>query len=167
MKKNPWLLRPIFLVLLIFCVVTTLVSFFLNHIVFYVELAGLLLLLAYIFLESRSTSKQLRRLLSQMGETLNPTNKSALDHFPMPVLLVSGDGEILWHNGKVEKTMTADHRPCVGKSIGEFFNKSNWWEACQSEGWTSSPLTAAALPCSGPEGKRAEPIPSTVWKIPN
>ena len=46
MRRKPWLLRPVFLVVLLFCLGVTAVTFFLNPVVFYVEFSVLLLILA-------------------------------------------------------------------------------------------------------------------------
>lgn len=134
MKRKPWLLRPVFLVVLLFCLVLTATTFFLNPVVFYVELAALLAMLAYVFFQSRATSRKLQKLLTRMGESLNPVNQAALAQFPMPVLLTSGEGEILWHNERMENLMTPDHLPWVGRQISELFGCANWWEACHSGG---------------------------------
>ena len=134
MRRKPWLLRPVFLVVLLFCLGVTAVTFFLNPVVFYVEFSVLLLILAYVFWQSRATARNLQRLLTRMAESLSPSNQTALTQFPLPVLLTSGEGEILWHNERVEKMMTADRHPWIGRQISELFSRANWWEACQPAG---------------------------------
>ncbi len=101
MKSKVWLFKPIFYVLIALCVVLTLLTGWFHtqdRVLFYVEAGLTIAVIAYVILRLRHIQKDIKCFLQEMGRTLTSAQQEALTSFPIPVLVASKKGEIIWYN---------------------------------------------------------------------
>ncbi len=133
MKKKVWLFRPVSYILLALCLALTIVTFFLNHIAFFIELGVFLLAVGYVLWEAHTMNREIKRLLEQVSDSITPSRRDSLEQFPLPVLSANEQGEILWYNDLMRKNML-DGSDCYTRSVGELFGTGAWREACHPNG---------------------------------
>ena len=93
------------------------VTFFLNRIVFAVELVVCALLLAYIAWRLHHLREDIGRYLNRIAGHLNQAEQDSLSEFPMPVVVSSSDGEIIWYNDRF-RSQVLDGGERYGESLG-------------------------------------------------
>ena len=98
-NRRFWNLTPIVWVMAIVLALLVGTTFFLNRIVFYVELAVGIVTLVYIFWHLGRTQRDIGRYLTRIAGSLNQSDQEALSNFPLPVVVASSVGEVLWYNG--------------------------------------------------------------------
>ncbi len=97
-KHNLWdwttmmVIMPILLLLLVG------VTFFLNRSVFYIELVVAAAAVLVTVWQYVSRKKEIRRALARVADSLDQTEQDSLAACPLPVLVSSSSGEILWYN---------------------------------------------------------------------
>ncbi len=72
--------------------------FSLHRTLFYVEAALAVVLIALTIWRMTHAQRDFRRYLVGVASTLNPEDRQALENTPLPVLLISADGEAVWYN---------------------------------------------------------------------
>ena len=131
--KNRWLFRPISLILLLFCTVLTGVTAFLDLSVFYAELAVLVLVFIGVILNAQSLHRDVRRVLETVSAGLSPTQRDALEKYPVPALTTDMQGVVLWYNKQTEQQLLTG-MPFHGRTMTDLFNTAGWREACRASG---------------------------------
>lgn len=122
MKKKLWLFRPIVYILVGLCMALVLTTLFLNVYVFWVEAAVLLFVLLYIFLRTAKIQNDVHAFLRYMGDLLTSTQRSILTDFPIPVIVVNDEREIVWYN-PLCRDVVLDGRDLFGYSIDDVIPK--------------------------------------------
>lgn len=98
MKKNIWLFKPIVILLMALCLLLTVPVYFYNPILFYGELAVILLVVAVVLIKFRTIQRDIHSFLQGLGRMLTTTQQESLTQFPVPVAVVDKNHEILWYN---------------------------------------------------------------------
>jgi len=65
---------------------------------FLIELAAAAAVFAAVAFCMLRLRRQIRRIAVDVADGLNPSEREALNSFPLPVLAVSADGEVIWYN---------------------------------------------------------------------
>ena len=97
-KKRFWTLSPAVILLCAALLLAVGSLFFYNRILFYSELAVAAVLLLYTIWHLRHMQKDIRRAMARVAGSLNQSDRDALAGFPLPAIVCSGAGEILWYN---------------------------------------------------------------------
>lgn len=134
MKKNSfWSLTPLLATVCAAMLLVVGVTFFLNRIVFLVEIPIITALLAGVVWQWTRMKSDIRRTLSHVADSLDETQKTALLSSPLPILVSSAAGEILWYNElfhtQILMNEDAYGDPLTsltgGVSVGDFQKKGN------------------------------------------
>ncbi|MDD2417416.1 MAG: DHH family phosphoesterase [Oscillospiraceae bacterium] len=99
-RRKAWDIKPPVFILgvaLLLCVAAT---YFINRQVFYVELGLTVIVFGVVGWRLLLVKRDIRRTLSRVAERLNQTDRSSLSDSPLPVVVCSDRGEILWYNEK-------------------------------------------------------------------
>ena len=97
-KKAFWSLSPAVILLGATLVIVTGATFFLNPLVFYVEAGVVLAVLGICIWRLSRMKADIGRYLTRISGHLDQTNRDALALFPLPVVVASEQGEVLWYN---------------------------------------------------------------------
>lgn len=79
------------------------VTFFLNIAVFFVQLSVTAVLFAAVGWRLIHVRRDMRRMLSTIADSLDMNAKASLEKSPLPVMVISDNGEILWYSQKFQK----------------------------------------------------------------
>jgi c-di-AMP phosphodiesterase-like protein len=79
---------------------TAVISLFWDVRIFIGEAAAALIVAVLALLSMRGIQKDIQGMLAQTAKSLNATSRESLALFPLPVALVSAEGEITWYNEK-------------------------------------------------------------------
>jgi c-di-AMP phosphodiesterase-like protein len=99
-NRRVWSIAPVLLVLVIALLAAVVVTYFLNPIVFFVELVVLVPVFVYVISWMIEMRSGIRRTLENVAESLNQSEREALSQSPLPVIVCTQQGEILWYNQK-------------------------------------------------------------------
>ncbi len=116
-KKRFWTLSPAVILLCAALLLAVGSLFFYNRILFYSELAVAAVLLLYTIWHLRHMQKDIRRAMARVAGSLNQSDRDALAGFPLPAIVCSGAGEILWYNDYF-RNQVLDGNEIFGESIG-------------------------------------------------
>lgn len=97
-KKRVWNVTPTVAMLAVVLLIIVGASFFLNRIVFYVELGVSVIALIVAGWQLTRKNRDIRRYLGRVAGALDQTEQMSLSAFPLPVIVSSAEGEILWYN---------------------------------------------------------------------
>ena len=99
-KRKGLLWKPVVLITIVFLLLLVGATFFLNRVVFLVELGALAVFLLTLGLLSRRLRSETARYLSYVARRLSQDERDALSGFPLPVVVGSATGEIIWYNDR-------------------------------------------------------------------
>ncbi len=117
MKKRPiFHLSPAIWVLLIALSTFTAVSYFFNFYLFVAEAAALVVVLAYTVFRLLCLRRDVAHYMGRVVASLNHTERGAIESFPLPALVCSNEGEILWYNSLFRNTVL-DNNEIYGESV--------------------------------------------------
>lgn len=80
---------------MLFCVI----SLFWDIRIAAAEFVAAAALIAFVMLKMRTDQHDIRQLLTESVHTLGTTDVYALETFPLPVVVISDEGSIIWYNG--------------------------------------------------------------------
>lgn len=122
MKTYAKLFRPLLMIYIVLLFILYGAGLFLDSTVFKVAGASLIILcLICILLFWIYFRKRIQRFSIDISQLLSETQSDALIHFPMPIIIVLDNGEIIWYNSLAQNhvLMTDEMH---GKSITEIFS---------------------------------------------
>ncbi len=97
-KRRVWSITPPVLILGTALLLAVGVTYFLNRIVFFAELGLTVSVIAVAFGWMIYTRRGIHSTLLSVAESLDQTSKDSLSSSPLPVVVCSEQGEILWYN---------------------------------------------------------------------
>lgn len=115
--KSNMIVLCVFAVSLINCVLT----FFYNKTAAIIELVILLVLVALSFLSNTVSLKRSHELVKTVGDALSFSEKDKLTAFPLPVLVCTSGGRVLWFNTLFESRVL-DGMRLVSSAVEQFLN---------------------------------------------
>ncbi len=117
MKKHPvFRLSPTIWVLLIALSVFTAVSYFFDFYLFVAEITVLVIVLGYTVFRLLRLHRDVAYYMSRVAASLNHTERGAVENFPLPALVCSAEGEILWYNSLFRNTVL-DNNEMYGEAV--------------------------------------------------
>ncbi len=108
-KRSIFRLAPAIWMLLIALSIFTAVSYFFNFYLFIAEIAVLVILLGYTVFHLLRLHRDVAHYMSRVIASLNHTERGALENFPLPALVCSSEGEILWYNSLFRNTVLGNN----------------------------------------------------------
>jgi c-di-AMP phosphodiesterase-like protein len=107
-NKKVWVLRPLFVLTVLVCLLLLGVSYLYRPIIFYIMLPVVLAVLIYSFYKYFTLHKDIYRLLKSMGQHLNTQHLQGMFNLPMPAAVVSHRREIIWYNELFRKALSQE-----------------------------------------------------------
>ena len=98
MRKKAYLFMPVVLVFFVISIILCVMLFLADRSVFLFSVSLLLLGIAFALIWLKIAEKDINRFLNETGKALAQAQKESLVSFPMPVVIVSDDDEIIWYN---------------------------------------------------------------------
>ncbi len=96
------------------------VTWFLNPFVAYIELGFSALLLVVCLIYTISHQRVIDRYIRRVLKHIDETNEQSLSYTPLPVLAITADHQILWHNAFFE-AQVMEGISCKGKRVEDCF----------------------------------------------
>ncbi len=113
-------LHPMFPVMVLFCVSVTLTSFYLGeYTIAYIELSLGILLSVLVFFSEIKSHKDLQRTVEILNAHIVSRDDDRLSGIPLPFVVCSPDGGIMWYNELFNKEVIGDTQ-LTGKQIRNF-----------------------------------------------
>ena len=116
-NRRFWNITPLELLLAVALVLSVCSMAFYNRILFYIELGVAVLLIIYAVWHLGHIRHDIRRYLGRIAGKLNQTDQDALSAFPLPVSVVSANGEVIWYND-LFRGEVLDGNEAYGESVG-------------------------------------------------
>ena len=117
MFKKLWNFNFLYMILLAFCAVQTVLLFFLSKNFFYISLALFAVLAIITFVKIFTVKQRVHDLIGSINDEYDNTASNALSAFNIPVLIVSENDEIIWFNNHFAQTVNDKADVLVGESI--------------------------------------------------
>lgn len=121
-NRKVWGVTPLLWVLSGALVVFLVPVFFLNRPVFYGQLAVTVLLIAGVLWRQMALQRDMRRYLQGVADSLNRQDRESLESTPVPVLLISATGEVVWYNTLFRKEVLGGE-DVYGAALDTVFNE--------------------------------------------
>ena len=112
--KRFWLVRPLNIMLIAISLVMCGVLFFANRLLFFIFTPIVLLLDILAAVRIWRIQQDLHKVITSMGKAVSDRNEAGLIHFPIPSLLVSLQGEIVWYNEMFRATVLNNKQDIFG-----------------------------------------------------
>ncbi|MBR2405528.1 MAG: DHH family phosphoesterase [Clostridia bacterium] len=137
MKKrgNVWVVTPMLVVVCAALVLALVPVFFLDRTAFYVQAALTAAVIAAVVWHAVHLQRRMRRYVSGVADALDQDNRQSLENTPVPVVLVSELGEIVWYN-KLFRSEVLNEEEAYGTAVSVLF-----------EGLPLDRLGRQCLPC--------------------
>lgn len=133
MKKFSRLFWPLLIVLWCIVVAMYLLGFYLlRRTFFYVGAALTLTALLLLVVGAVYINRRIRKYSLDVSSLLSTVHADALDDFPMPVIVLSENGEIMWYNRMCHANVFRSDE-MNGRNISEFFTTISFQEGRQSD----------------------------------
>lgn len=116
-KPSVFRLSPAIWVLLIALTVFTVVSYFVDIRLFAAEVAILLGVAIYALVRLRRLKLDVAKYMSRISATLNHVERGAVENFPLPAVVCSSGGEVLWYNTDF-RHQVLEGGEAYGESVG-------------------------------------------------
>ena len=116
-KRGVWTVTPVILLMGAALLLLAGGCFFLNRFVFYFVGPAVLLILGIALWRLRKLKTDMNRYLSRIAGSLNQTDQDALSAFPLPAVVSSQNGEILWYND-LFRDQVLGGAELVGEAVG-------------------------------------------------
>lgn len=115
--KRFWLVRPLNIMLIAISLVMCGVLFFANRLLFFILTPIVLLLDILAAVRIWRIQQDLHKVITSMGKAVSDRNEAGLIHFPIPSLLVSLQGEIVWYNEMFRATVLNNKQDIFGYAL--------------------------------------------------
>lgn len=126
MFKRLWNFNYLYVFLLVFSSLQTIALFFYSKPVFYVSLGLFCILFCITMVRIIASNRHLNFLIKSINDDLQSTTSNALTTVSLPVIIVSGNDEIIWYNNYFEKFIDVKADSLVGNSIASFLGEENY-----------------------------------------
>ena len=117
MFKKLWNFNFLYIILLAFSAVQTVLLFFLSKTFFYLFLVLFIALAVITFVKIFTVKQKVHDLIGSINDEYDNTASNALSSFNLPVVIVSENDEIVWFNSRFVETVNNEADILVGKSI--------------------------------------------------
>ena len=124
MFKKLWSFHSLYLVLLCFIAIQTVVFYFFSKIAFTVFLVLFVIISAFTCFRIIRSNKKISSIVKSINEDLDATSANALSSFNLPVLIVSEQMEIVWYNKKFSDGVLNDADSLIGQNLEDFIGTS-------------------------------------------
>ncbi|HAN44032.1 MAG TPA: hypothetical protein DCP97_01435 [Ruminococcaceae bacterium] len=134
MRKKAYLFMPVVLVFFVISIILCVMLFLADRSVFLFSVSLLLLGIAFALIWLKIAEKDINRFLNETGKALAQAQKESLVSFPMPVVIVSDDDEIIWYN-ELCKRVVFQNKDHYATKISEIAPDFNYKQDCPAEGF--------------------------------
>ena len=117
MFKKLWNFNFLYIVLLAFSAVQTVLLFFLSQTFFYISLALFAVLAIITFVKIFTVKQKLHDLIGSINDENDNTASNTLSDFNLPVLIVSQNDEIIWFNDCFFETINNEADLLIGETL--------------------------------------------------
>lgn len=132
--KIVWVIRPMIIVLFVLCVIFSLGTiFFGNPVITAVYFSITAIVGIFVFFNLRSNQKDIHKFLSRTATVLDLTDRKSLESFPLPSIMLSETGEILWYN-KLFHENILNRTDAYGSMVYRLFPGFNFADISGSDG---------------------------------
>ncbi|MEG0570606.1 MAG: DHH family phosphoesterase [Oscillospiraceae bacterium] len=129
--KKIWLLKPVYVLLIIISAVLMVALFFSNITLFLIMLPFVLAAIGYCVYALHTMQKEMYSMVKSVGQELTNTHNSSLIDFPIAALIISDSGEVVWYNDSFKDGVLKEHEDIfglnfctiVGQSLEEITSK--------------------------------------------
>ena len=133
--KTIWILKPTVLLLLGLCLLLSIGSlFFKNWIVSTIYFGLTLIVGLYVVISLRSNQKNIYNYLTKAATVLNMTDRKSLESFPLPSLMLSESGEMIWYNDLFYDNVL-NRTDAYGDNISKLFPGFDFSKSGESKGF--------------------------------
>ena len=126
MNRRTLFQRPLQITLLATLAVFTVVMYFNNFILFWIQLGITLALVIATILCNIFANRRMYRLVQSVTQTLKADDTDLIKDYPMPVVVVNDKCEIVWYDDCFRKEVVADN-DIYGESAKEEFPALKFW----------------------------------------
>ena len=119
MKKKVWAVSPFFFIITIIMFVMAFTSWFFNKTVFYVEISIAVIATLAVLVSIINFNIYIKTTVKSAESAVGGFDKDALEKFPVPIVVVGKESDIIWFNSDFSKTV-CHQRECTGESIHGF-----------------------------------------------
>ena len=134
MKNKVQLFKPIFYILIGTAAAMACLALARDVRLFYASASVLLLGISFALLKMLSINKELQYFLNQLGDQINSLQRDSMIEFPLPVLVSSPEGEILWFNDRC-RAMLEDPDTAFGQDVSQVVGEIDYHAACPEKGF--------------------------------
>ena len=100
MKKRIIFQRPVIAVLLTVLAAFTVMMYFVDNTLFWVQLSIFLIMFTAVLFEKFISQKDVHKFYDHMADMLSSSKQESLSRFPFPVVVANDQHEIIWYNDK-------------------------------------------------------------------
>lgn len=121
--KRFWLIKPIYIILIVISLLVTGVLYFFSRPLFYILLPIVLICAGYSIYRLLYIQKDIYKIITTMGKAVTDSHEASLINFPLPSIIVSENDEVLWYNDMFKDNVIKEGNDVFGKSIQTIFGK--------------------------------------------
>ena len=164
MKNKVQLFKPIFYILIGIVWLWLVLALARDVRLFYASASVLLLGISFALLKMLSINKELQYFLNQLGDQINSLQRDSMIQFPLPVLVSSPEGEILWFTYAAGRCWKIQTR-LSARMYPRWWGKSITTLPAQKKGLTSATGTGRGSRSTPPSPRKSGAVwsPFILW----
>ena len=116
-KRSVFRLSPVIWIMLIALAAFTTVSFWVHPYLFAAECSVLAFVAVFTVWRLLRLRRDVAQYMNRISATLNHAERGAVENFPMPAVVCSAEGEVLWYN-TIFRNQVLEGNEAYGESVG-------------------------------------------------
>lgn len=121
--KKFWLIKPISITLMIVSVLLVVAVYFVDQTLFYIFAPIVLILVCVSGYRLYKMQSDLRNMILTISKSMTDQHEASLLEFPMPSVILSEHGEIIWYNDTFKETVLKSSKDIFGYNIEKIMSK--------------------------------------------
>lgn len=122
-RKRFWLIRPINITLMVMSLVLVGSIYLFSKTLFFIAAPIVLILVCVAGYRLYKIQSDLHDMVSSMGRSMTDSHEASFVAFPMPSVLVSEEGEIVWYNDMFKELVLKSKKDIFGYNIENIVSK--------------------------------------------
>ncbi len=122
-RKRFWLIRSTNIMLMVMSVVLVSVTYFVSKILFFIAAPIVLVLVCLSGYRLYKIQSDLHEMIASMGRSMTDSHEASFITFPMPSVILSEVGEIVWYNDMFKEVVLKSKKDIFGYNIESIISK--------------------------------------------
>ena len=116
-RKRFWLIKPVNIMLMVMSILLVATIYFVSKTLFFIASPIVFILVCWAGYRLYKMQEDLHEMVAIMGRSMTDSHEASFVSFPMPAVILSQNGEIVWYNDMFKDTVLKSQKDIFGWNI--------------------------------------------------